>query len=264
VTPRFLAQRRLFFLLASVVLLPAGGCAPFWDEVLSRERDMHGYFHPPDPLVVLKESTDGERKAKALASLREPNQHGGRAEDQDVYVQILTSTACADRDPLCRLAAIQALGGFKDPRAAKALDDIFEQSKLPFTQDFNNTIRQTALRSIERIGSDDSRQLLVRIARQPGPAQDASSVDRQQIQDEKLIAIRALGKYHDNDSLDTLLFILESEKDIALRDRAHQSLEDATGKTLPAEPQVWRLALSGQPTGVEPPTIIQRVSGWFK
>jgi HEAT repeat protein len=251
-------------LLACTLLLSAGGCAPFWDEVLSRERDIHGYFHPPDPLVVLKDSTDGERRARALSALNEPNQHGGKAEDQEVYVKILTTTATTDRDPLCRLAAIRTLGGYKDPRAAKALDDIFANTKLPFTQDFNNTIRQTALRSIEQVGSEESRQRLITIARQPSPAQDASSMDRQQIQDEKLIAIRALGKYHQTECLETLLSIMETEKDVALRDRAHQSLQTATGKTLPAEPQVWRTALAGQPTNVEQPNLIQRVSGWFK
>ena len=264
-TPRYPADRGRNGLLACVLLLlPAAGCAPFWDELLSRERDMGSYFHPPDPLTVLKDSTDGERRARALAALREPNQNGGKAEDQDVYLQILTTASKTDRDPLCRLGAIRALGHFKDPRAARALEEVYQQPKLPFTQDFNALIRQSSLRSLEEIGSDDSRQLLILVARQPGPSQDASSVDRQQTQDEKLIAIRALGKYHQTECTETLLYIMESEKDIALRDRAHQSLQASTGKNLPAEPQVWRTALAGQPTNTEQPNLIQRVSGWFK
>jgi HEAT repeat protein len=259
VTPR----RRIGLLACLVLCLPVGGCAGFWDEVFSRERDLNAYFNPPDPLVVLEKSTDGELRARALASLREPGPDG-RPQEQEKYLLILTTAAKTDRDPLCRLGAIQALGHFKDPRAAVALREVFEQTvKLPFTQDFNSLIRLTALRSIEKLGSDDSRQLLILVARQPRPAHDASSVDRQQTQDEKLIAIRALGKYRQPECAETLVYILESEKDVALRDRAHQSLQDSTGKTLPPEAQVWRLALAGQPTGVEPPNLIQRVSGWF-
>ncbi len=269
-TPRFLAARqprvrRLCGLFAwALLMLPAGGCAGFWDEVMSRERDLNGYFHPPDPLVVLRDSTDGERRARAFASLQEPAQHGGAPKDQDAYLQILTTAAKSDRDPLCRLGAIKALGHFKDPRAARALEEVYQQTKLPFTQDFNAMIRQTALRSLESTGDPQSRQLLILVARQPGPPADASSADRQQTQDEKLIAIRALSKFHERECVETLVYILESEKDAALRDRAQQSLKAATGKDVPPEPQAWRAALAGQPPAVAPqPNVIQRVTGWF-
>src|SRR5260221_1505971 len=211
VTPRYLANRlpgvrRLHLLLACAALaLPLGGCATFWDEAFSRERDLGAYFHPADPLVVIRDSTDGERRAKALASLREPAQTHGNAQDQEAYLQILTTAARTDRDPLCRLGALQALGHFKDTRAARALEEVYKQTKLPFTQDFNTMIRQTALTSLEKTGDDGSRQLLILIARQPGPAQDASSADRRQTQDEKLIAIRALAKYRQPDCVDTLV-----------------------------------------------------------
>ena len=163
-----------------------------------------------------------------------------------------------------RLGAIQALGRFKDPRAAKTLDDIFLQTKLPFTQDFISTIRLTALHALEKIDSDQARQRLILVARQPEPAADAPSSDRRQTQDEKLIAIRALGKYRRSETLDTLVTILDTEKDGALRECAHRSLELATGKTLPAESAVWRAELAGQPTGVAQPNFIERVSGWWK
>jgi HEAT repeat protein len=251
-------------LACAAFALSMGGCASFWDEVWSRERDLHSYFQPPDPLVVIHDSTDGEKRAKALAALREPAQHGGKPQEQEVYIQILTTAAKADRDPLCRLGAIQALGYFKDVRAARTLEEVIEQRKLPYTQDFNATIRQAALRSLEKTGDPDSRRLLVLVARQPGPPLDATSSDRQQIQDEKLIAIRALGKFEQAECLDTLIYILESEKDAALRDRAHQSLKSATGKNLPADAPAWRAALDAQPPALaQQPSLIQRVSGWF-
>jgi hypothetical protein len=270
VKPRYLAHdrsrsHRLYFLLTCTVLaLSAGGCATFWDEAFSRERDLNGYFKPPNPLVVIHDSTDGERRAKALASLREPKQTGGTDKDQEAYLQILTTAARTDRDPLCRLGAIQALGYFKDPRAARALEEVYKQPN-PFTQDFNGMIRQQALRAIEKTGNPDSRQLLILVARQPAPAPDAPSTARRAEQDERLIAIRALGKYQQRDSIDTLVFVLETEKDGSLRDRAHQSLEQATGKNLPPDAQAWRSALAGQPTKMaDQPGVIERVSGWFK
>jgi hypothetical protein len=265
VTPRYLADprhgtRRLPLVLAWIALaLPAAGCAAFWDEALSRERDLGGYFRPPDPLVVIRDSTDGERRAKALASLREPTND----KDHEVYVQILTTAARTERDPLCRLGAISALGYFKDPRAAATVKEIFT-SKLAYTAEFNSMIRQTALRSLEKIGSDDSRELMILVARSPGPAQNATSRDSQQTQDEKLIAIRALGKYRQPECIDTLVYILETEKDAALRERANQSLQTATGKHLPAEAQAWRAALAGQPVNPAQPNVVERVTGWFK
>jgi HEAT repeat protein len=264
VTLRHLTARRLIYLLtAACMTLSGSGCASFWDEVFSRERDLNGYFRPPNPLVVIHDSTDGERRAQAMAALREPAQRGGNQHDQDTYIEILTTAARNDRDPYCRLGAIQALGHFKDPRAAKALEEAF-QAKQPFTQDFNAMIRQTALRSLEKIGSEASCQMLILVARQPGPTQDAASIDRQQTQDEKLIAIRALGQYHQPECIETLVYILESERDVALRDRAHQSLRSATGKNLPAEPEVWRAALAGQPVNELQPNLIERVSEWLK
>jgi HEAT repeat protein len=180
-----------------------------------------------------------------------------------VYLELLGKAAKDDREPMCRLGAIQALGNFKDPRAARILEDAYQQPKLPFTQEFNAMIRQQALRSLDKMAEPESRHLLVRVARQPAPARDASFTDRQQTQDEKVIAIRALGKYRQTECLETLVYILETEKDIALRDRARQSLQDATGKNLPADPLAWRGALTGQPIAAQEPTLIERVTGWW-
>ena len=248
---------------AALVLLSANGCASFWDEVFSRERDIGAYFKPPDPLVVIRDSTDGERRAKALAALHEPLQKGGTQKDQEVYLEILTTAAKTDRDPLCRLGAIQGLSHFKDPRAARVLVEVYEQSTPPFTPDFNTMIRQQALRGVEKTGDPEGGAFFVRVARMPGPAGDVPSADRQQTQDEKLVAIRALAPYRTPECVETLIFLLEREKDAALRDRAHQSLETATGKHLPPEAQAWRSALEGRPLQYEEPSFINRVTGWF-
>ncbi len=101
-------------------------------------------------------------RAKALAALREPAQRGGSQQDQDKFIQILTTAAVSDHDPYCRLGAIQALGYFKDPRG-QGVDEVMKGNQ-PFTDDFKAMIRQTSLRSLVKIGNDDARRVLVLVA----------------------------------------------------------------------------------------------------
>ena len=82
---------------------------------------------------------------------------------------------------------------------------------------------------------------MILVAKQP--SSQGSSLERQQIMDERLQAIRALRKFRQNDSADALVYVLETEKDVALRHRATESLQVMTGKSLPAEPVAWREAL---------------------
>src|SRR5262245_40355988 len=72
------------------------GCAGFWDDVTSREFSVKSVFVSPDPMVVLKESTDGDARAKALRQLKEPRQHGGTQADQDQALQLLTTAAVSE------------------------------------------------------------------------------------------------------------------------------------------------------------------------
>jgi hypothetical protein len=257
------ARRLSGLLLSASLLLGANGCATFWDEAFSRERDLQGYFRPPDPLLVIRDSTDGERRGKAMASLQEPLRNGGTQKDQDVYLEILTTAARTDRDPFCRLGAIQGLSHFKDPKAAQALIEVYEQGNPPFTAEFNTMIRQQALRGVEKTGDPEKGLFFVRVARMPGPAGDAPSADRQATQDEKLIAIRALAEYKQPECLETLVYLLEREKDAALRDRAHQSLQLASGKQLPPDAEIWRASLAGRPVNVPQPSWIERAAGWL-
>ena len=255
----------------SCLLLAVAGCANFWDEMLSHERDMSyatGYGKP-NPLKVIRDndyklvSSDGVRRAQALASLREPLQNAGNAKDQELYLDILTQSAQKDPEPICRLAAIRALGKFRDPRAARALEEVHKQQKLPFTPDNNHMIRKEALVALEMTKDPEAWKFLVLIARAPAPSTTADLTDRQQTQDEKIVAIRALGKYRQQECVDALQSVLRSEKDIALRDRALQSLEESTGKRWPGDYAAWQTdsvrPLPGDPNG----DFIQRVSGWI-
>jgi HEAT repeat protein len=240
--------RCLFGIACLLVGLP--GCANFWDELLSSERDARYIFNinKPDPLVVIRDNdsskpnADGLRRAQALCQLREPLKNGGNAQDQDYYLKILGAAATTDREPLCRLAAIRALGKFQDQRAAQLLEEVFNQPKLPFTAENNSMIRRESLVALEQMHDPSSLPLLIRVARQPGPPKSADRVDRMQTQDEKTVAIRALAKYREQEAVDALAFVLKTEKDIALRHRAHQSLEESTGKHWPDAFEEWQKA----------------------
>jgi hypothetical protein len=66
------------------LLIAAPGCASLWDSVTSREFRVQNLFMPSDPpLVVLEKSVDGDKRAAALASLKEPLANNGTAEDQE-------------------------------------------------------------------------------------------------------------------------------------------------------------------------------------
>lgn len=255
----------------SCMLSSATGCATFWDEALSHERDWSYVtgIGKPSPLVVLRDNADrtpgadGLRRAQALTELREPAKHGGNAKDQELYLNILGSAARSDSEPLCRLAAIRALGKYQDPKAARILEDVYQQPKLPFTHDNNSMIRKEAIVALENTRDPEARHLLIRVARQPGPPATADLADKLQTQDEKIVAIRALGKYRQQECVDALAYVLRSEKDIALRDRALQSIEEATGKRWPAEYQAWQQNDVRPLPGDANQNAIQRVGAWF-
>jgi hypothetical protein len=222
-----------------VWLLPAAlaaGCNTLWDDVTARGFNVQTYLFPPPPMEILEKSDDGTARAHALASLHEPLQSGGTQKDQDLYLEILTKSAMGDRDPLSRIAAIKALGRFKDPRAADVLRSVTEQN-LTFTAFESNLIRQEALKSLAETGQPVAVRRLIEVAKEP-PA-EGSAQDKQEVLDRRLTAIRGLGKYNYPEATDTLVMILQTDKDVAVRKRAHDSLQSATGKDLPPSPQAW-------------------------
>ncbi|MCS7046110.1 MAG: hypothetical protein NZO58_07120 [Gemmataceae bacterium] len=262
------AHGRYWRHLGSVVLLGVCGCAAMWEEVTSREFTVKDLFHRPDPLVVLRDSTDYQRKAAALARLKEPLAHGGTQEQQNLYLEILSRAALNEspnqpepmsREPLCRLSAIRTLGEYKDPRAVEILERAYLDNQ-PFTPEINALIRQQALVSLERTGNKEARHVLIRAARQPAASPTSSQVERQQVLDEKLAAIRGLAKFPYADTVDTLVYLLETEKDVAIRHSVHESLKAATRKNLPPDAAAWRNMLAGEPAPTSP-NVIQRVTG---
>ena len=57
--------------------------------------------------------------------------------------------------------------------------------------------------------------------------------------DERIAAARALGKFPHYEAAEALAGVLRTDKDVALRDVAHASLQEATGKDLPPDAQAW-------------------------
>ena len=110
---------------AAATALNLTGCSrPLYDLITSerfKERPFHTLFTKEDPVVVLDTIQEGDDRVKAMNNLQEPKEHGGSAADQDRIMTILQASATNDRRSLCRLAAVEALARFKDPRAGAIL-----------------------------------------------------------------------------------------------------------------------------------------------
>ena len=238
------------------------GCANFWDDVTSRDFKLKELFVKPDPMEVLAHSTDGDKQARALRALREPKQYGGSDAEQDRVVTLLVNTAVGDRRPLCRLAAIQALGRFHDPRAVQGLIDAYyavtEQRLDPsgitgayvpagkrtelvstFSPEMVSRIQCQALMALGQTGNPRAVELLTTVVREPQP----EGQGRQQAMEVRLAAVRALAKFQHYQATEALVHVLRTEKDVALRDAAHESLQAATGQKLPPDARAWERLL---------------------
>lgn len=224
-----------------MVLLGFSGCAA-WDEVTSREFSFKALFTKTDPLVVLKDSPDGDHRQKAFRSLKEPLQNEGTQADQDAVVQILTTAALHEKQALCRLAAIQTLGHFKDPRAATALMDAYYNPNTD-SPEMAKELKCAALQAMGETGNAEVVEtLVVALKEPPGDGPDS---ERQYKMDERIAAAHALGHFNHYRATQALVDVLRKEnKNAALRDRAHESLQLATGQHLPMDAQAWADYLS--------------------
>jgi HEAT repeat protein len=256
---------------AALLSLGLCGCAGFWDKVTSREFQVSDLVGPkPNPLVVIAKSNDGDKRATAYAALREPKQYGGTDAEQDAVVLVLVAAARGDSQPLCRLSAIHTLGGFKDPRAVQGLiDAYFAVNETPrpakalgrldtlasngngIPQETANIIQVEALLALGRTKSPAPAvlELLTRVAEQPSSAVEVSEQEKRLVMDLRIAAVRALGSYSQYQSTDALLKVLQKDKDAALRDRAVESLELATGKKLGDDTKAWEDLLHNTASG---------------
>ena len=301
---------RLLPIAGVAISLALTGCAGAWDTFTSRRfkdapfTTMQRMVSPEDPLVVLRADPprDGDERAKAMRRLKEPIEAGGTQQDQDEVVELLARTATADPSPVLRLAAIEALGRFRDPRAPGALMLACQKAHgrgdgAPAPPDADPTIRLAggrvpgrtaldrsltaptgyapdtvavircrALESLGRTNRPEAVQFLAAVAN--GQAADAA--DGADDRDVRLAAVRGLGHCRQPESVVALAQVLgrESGKDTAVVGRAHDGLVRLTGKHLPPDPQKWDavvqagVTIAPEPTWVD--TAVQSAVGWFK
>lgn len=252
---------------AAGVCLGLGGCAGFWDDITSRDRTWSAkikeVFVTPDPLLVLRDSVDGDARAKALRALREPKEYGGNDEEQDFIITLVTKAAASERQPLCRLAAIQKLGTFKDPRALKGLQDAFYNAG-DFAPEIATRLQCQALTALGETGNPDVARFLVDALKEP-PAERSDLA--QQRNDRCIAAARALARFKDYQTTEALAGVLKSDKeDLALRGCAHESLQTVTGKYLPPEYKAWDdfLHPDAKTLAAQKPRKLQLASWFFE
>jgi hypothetical protein len=245
-TRRAIARTAARLVGASLLSLGLLGCAAAWDDLRSNDIGWkHMFDRPPDPLTVLqKQDPDGNHRSRALAGLSEPLQHGGAQKEQDEVFQLLETAATKDQVPLCRLAALSTLGRFKDARAPAVIDAVYLQ-QLPFNREMNACIQQQCLNSLIEAGGPVALNRLVLVAKEP--PSDGNAPQGQETLDRRLIAVRGLSKFQTPEATAALAYVLFAPKsDVALRDRAHESLVACTGKSLPADSADWKSYLGPQ------------------
>jgi hypothetical protein len=227
------------------------GCAGWWDEISSRDFHFKDMFKKaPEPLWVIEHSPDGDKRAKAFRSLKEPAQNGGTQQEQDKIFHLLAWTAAHDPQAVCRLAAIDTLSRFRDPRTVAALKDAYyaapgvAASSLPaskdptvqgFPQETQDVIQLVALAALGNTGQPAAVDLLVQKLNQPPGAES----DRQRVLDERIAAARALSHFPQYQSTEALVKVLRNSQDVALRNSVNKSLVTITGKDLPPDAQAW-------------------------
>jgi hypothetical protein len=238
----------------SALALSAGltGCAGpnFWDDVTSRDFHFKSMFsNSPPPMTVLRESTDGDARSKAMLALREPRAHGGSEAEQEEAIQLLTRTAIADPQPLCRRSAVVALGRFRDPRAVPALMQAYETA-AQLSSDISAPLQTQVLVALGETKQPAAVTFLVQTATKSPPA-EGSDHDRQVVRDNRLAAVRALGNFDGSpEAMAASAKLAETERDVALRDRARETYAKVSGgKEAPAPAVGGTPAAPGQVVG---------------
>jgi hypothetical protein len=240
---------RLWALLAGLLLGASAGCnGPVWDEITSREFHLKDVFKAkPAPLEVLKESQDGDARAKAFRALGERDWNAAEPEEREAMLAILTTAVVNERQSVARLEAIKVLGKFNDPRAAKALTNAYYQATR-FTLETAQVLMCQTLTALGQTGNEAAIELLASVVREP-PVDPRDVTQAQRQNDRKIAAVRALGHFDEYQATEALLDVLRTAPPsyVALRNRANDSLQHITGQDFPPDPIVWGDYLHASP-----------------
>lgn len=228
-------RSRLFRIGAALGLaIGAPGCATMWDDVTSRDFHVRSIWERSDPMMVLQDSTDGDARAKAIRAVKEPRVNGGNDVEQDRLIEILAQSATSDPQPVVRLAAIQTLGRFTDPRAVQILTAAYEAAaQLPI--EVSAAVQSAALNALGSTRQQPAIAVLVRAATKPLPT-EVIEKEVNQARDVRLAAVRALKNFEGSqDAAAAMSQIVSVEKDVAIVDRARETYAKVAGRELPAE-----------------------------
>lgn len=226
-------------LVLALACLAAGGCGDMWDTITSRDFHFKDVFSAkPDPLWLAESSPDGDKRASGLRELEEPLQHGGNQQQQDRIVQLLITRATSDPQGLCRLAAIHTLGHFQDPRVANGLKEAYYAAgSLPFpSPEIVSAVHCQAIEALGNTGRPEALGVIREVFRIQNDGRDAITQEKM---NERIAAARALRHFPSPDVAAMLVAALREEKDVALRNRATESLQEMTGREYPAEYRDW-------------------------
>src|SRR5262249_15640834 len=129
-----------------------------------------------------------------------------------------------------------------------------------------NIIQCEALKSLGGTGNAAAIDLLARVVREPAAAENVAEQEKQHWRDRHIAAVRALGHYPQYQSAEALLHAMQSEKDVAVRNCAYESLQAATGKKLPPDPKAWDELIHSahytEQAGKENGPVV-KLLGWF-
>jgi HEAT repeat protein len=231
------------------VMLSVTGCSQF-DEFSIKKMNFEVFREPDNPLQVVRESKDGNARARALRCLREPARHGGSQQEQDAVVALLNYSASHELEPWCRIAAIDSLRKFQDPRAVEGLKEAYYRAGS-FAPETSTAIRCQALAAMGELKQPAAVEVLVRVLREP-PVEGADQ-DRDLKMRERHVAARALGQFREPRAASALVEVLRTERDDVLRNNAHQSLVSVTGRELPPDAKTWSDYLRDPRTLETPP-----------
>jgi HEAT repeat protein len=247
--------------MAAAVAATVGltGCASTWDTMTSRRfRDapFGTMFKSDDPMAVLRENPDGEARARAMRDLKEP----AAEPEQTEAIEILAAAATGDPSPWVRVAAIDALGRFRDPRAVEHLAHAYhqaggkppaQQDKAPgllndrlglhgpqgFPSDQAANIRGRAIEALAKTGRPEAVGFLAEVASTP-TTEFEDPIERNAVRQR---AVAGLAKIRDKEAVAALAKVLAAEqgKDVTLTNLAHGGLVELTGLKHPADPAAW-------------------------
>ncbi len=121
------------------------------------------------------------------------------------------------------------------------------------------TIREQALQALGVNGNPIAVDQLVKVLNE-FPV-DGTDKDKQNELNQRIYAARALAHFPQYQAAEALVSVLRKEQDVALRNRATESLRAITGQELPPDAQAWAdfLHKSGKEALVKKPSLGDKI-----